>query len=108
MADTSLVMPTAMVHEVREKAKASSWKFSYPGMIASFALHLWANDLWVPGPDIELEGDRYTFSIRLADEAFKAALKKKAVVDGVNISAIIRRALRDWLDGKWDLGLVRK
>jgi len=104
MAGTTVWVTKEMLERIREKASERAIKAFHPGLVASFATELWVKGEWTPGPDTDGLKDERLY-LQLEDRAYIAALKKRQA-EGVQISPIYRRALQDWVDGKWDIGLV--
>lgn len=103
MAKTTVKLPTNLFNRVKEKSKES--RTIHPGFVVSLALEQWATDLWVPGPDIDELKEEQLF-LELDDNAYEASLRKRMATNA-HISPVIRRALQDWVDGKWHVQLVR-
>jgi len=108
MAQTTVKMSRALADRIREKRDSSPFKAASPGFVVSEALSLWAADLWVPGPDTDKweGGGGERLFLRLDDDAFIAGLRKRQLT-GVTTSPIMRRALEDWVEGRWEIGLVK-
>lgn len=103
MAKTTVKLPLDLYERCKRKNKES--RTIHPGFVVSLALDLWAKDLWLPGPDVEAIKTEQLF-LELDDNAYEASLRKRMATD-VHISPIIRRALLDWVNGKWEVSLVR-
>ena len=105
MAGTTIKVSEDMLREVKSRCATHSAKAFNPGLLVSMAVDLWVNDLWNPGPDPEgLKSE--SLYLQLNDDSYIDSLVKRRIT-GVTLSQVARRALQDWLDGKWDIGLVR-
>jgi hypothetical protein len=102
MAQTTVKVPKGLFHRIKDKNRES--RTIHPGFVVSLALELWATDKWTPGPDVEELKDESLF-LELADNAYRLSLAKRMETN-TQISPIIRRALLDWVDGKWKVSLV--
>ncbi len=97
-----------VTRELKEKihAKADEFRLNvHAGLVASLAIKAWTEGFWQPGPDITGLKDCQLF-LRLEDTAFIMAMKMRQQT-GASVSPVYRRALQDWVDGKWEIGLVR-
>ena len=77
-----------------------------PQLVSRLALQLWVNGEWdasdVPDPN-PMPARAMTYeSDELMDAAF--LMREKA---GITIASAIRRGLRLWVDGEWEVGLMR-
>jgi hypothetical protein len=105
MAVTTVLLTADLERKVKEKCDGLQMKALHPGIVATMALDLWSKDLWNPGEDAEGTKNVRLF-LYLGDDAYEAALRKRGVTN-VSISSVVRRALQDWVDGRWELGLIR-
>ena len=103
MSQTTVWVTSELMEKV--KAKASQKIGIHPGSVVSLALDLWARDEWEPEEDVEGMKDERLF-LQLEPSSYQAALEKRRRVPS-HISVVYRRALADWVDGKWEIGLVR-